>query len=359
MSPRFLLRRRAARTAVLFAAVSSLALTSAGPAAARSGADVLLDGLSSPKGVSVAPNQNPVVAQGAFGPPGPVLEYVLRGKHRGTTQALSDDAALNDVAATPDGGGWAITSDEPRFLLHVSPDGVITAPLDITAYQAAHPDANDQEGHPEESNPYGLAALPNGDALVSDAAHNNLLRVTPAGAVTIVAWFLPEMISTDHLPGFPVPEFNAEAVPTTVTLGRDGAAYVGELKGFPFRPGSSRIWRVNPGASGATCSASGSSGGCTQFDSGFTAIQDIAFNRNNGTMYVYELAADGVLAFEEGFETGDFPAAVLLKVKKKGQTTELAHGQLSEPGGVAVARNGSVYVTDGVFTGGRLLRIRG
>ena len=361
MSPRFPLRRGAARTAVLFAAVSSLALTSAGPAAAaRSSADVLLDGLSSPKGITIAPNQNPVVAQGAFGPPGPVLEYLLRGKHRGTTQALSDDAALNDVAATPDGSGWAITSDEPRFLLHVSPDGVVTAPLDITAYQAAHPDPNDQEGHPEESNPYGLAALSNGDALISDAAHNNLLRVTKGGAVTIVAWFLPEMISTDHLPGFPEPELNAEAVPTTVTIGRDGAAYVGELKGFPFRPGSSRIWRVNPAATGATCSADGSSGGCTQFASGFTAIQDIAFNRNNATMYVYELAADGVLAFEEGFEPGgEFPAAVLLEVKKKGKTTELAEGQLSQPGGVAVARNGSVFVTDNVFTGGRMLRVKG
>ena len=48
-----------------------------------------------------------------------------------------------------------------------------------------------------------------------------------------------ETISTDHLPpefGLP-PEITAEAVPTSVAIGKDGAIYVGELKGFPFRPG--------------------------------------------------------------------------------------------------------------------------
>lgn len=359
MSARLWSGRRIRRTAFLLAAASTLAVTvSAGPAAARQGPEVLLAGLSSPKGVAITPDQNPIVSQGAFGPPGPVIEYLLRGRGHGTTRALTDPATLIDIAAAPDGSGWAVTSDEPRLLLHASPDGVISPTLNITAYQAAHPDPNDQNGDPEGSNPYGLAALPNGDALVSDAQHNDLLRVTPGGAVTLVARFLPELISTDHIPGFPVPTINAEAVPTTVTLGRDGAAYVGELKGFPFRPGSSRIWRVNPDAAAATCSSAGSSGGCTEFASGFTAIQDIAFNRNNGAMYVYELAAGGVAAFEEGFATGDFPPAVLLMVRK-GRQSEIAAGRLSEPGGVAVARNGTVFVTDGVFTSGRLLRVRG
>lgn len=351
-------RQRVSRSAVLLAVVTALALAlPAGPAAARQGPQVLLDELSSPKGLTIAPNQNPVVSQGAFGPPGPVLEYVLRGRDRGATRPLTEPAALTDLAATRDGGGWAITSDEPRLLLRADKHGDISTVLDITAYQAAHPDENDQEGHPEESNPYGLAALPNGDALVSDAAHNNLLRVTKRGAVTIVAWFLPEVVSTDHIPGLPFPEFTAEAVPTTVTIGPDGKAYVGELKGFPFRPGSSRIWRVDPRASEATCSSAGSSGGCNEYAHGFTAIQDIAFDRK-GTLYVYELAADGVLAFEEGFETGEFPPAVLLKVRR-GHRSEIAPGQLSEPGGVAVARDGTVFVTDGVFTGGRLLKLKG
>ena len=50
---------------------------------------------------------------------------------------------------------------------------------------------------------------------------------------------------------------------------------------------------------------------------GFTAIQDIAFGKHDkgkSTLYVYELAKDGVLAFEAGLETGEFPPAVLLEV---------------------------------------------
>ena len=67
-----------------------------------------------------------------------------------------------------------------------------------------------------------------------------------------------------------------------------------------------------------------------------------------------------MLAFEEGFETGVFPPAVLMRVNGT-RRVELAAGQLSEPGGVAVSIEGRVYVTDHVFTpdAGRLLRIRG
>ena len=36
---------------------------------------------------------------------------------------------------------------------------------------------------------------------------------------------------------------------------------------------------------------------------------------------------------------------------------QLAKGELSQPGGVAVAPDGTVFVTDGVFGDGRLLRI--
>jgi hypothetical protein len=39
--------------------------------------------------------------------------------------------------------------------------------------------------------------------------------------------------------------------------------------------------------------------------------------------------------------------------------TELVSGRLPEPGGVAVARDGTVFATDRALTGGRLLQIRG
>ena len=89
---------------------------------------------------------------------------------------------------------------------------------------------------------------------------------------------------------------------------------------------------------------------------GFTSIIDLAWGPNRA-LYVYEIAAGGWHAFEEGFTTGVFPPAVLLKVKD-GHRRELVPGKLSQPGGIVVTRFGTVYVTDGTFGDGRLLKIR-
>ncbi|HEX9260254.1 MAG TPA: hypothetical protein VF855_12000, partial [Acidimicrobiales bacterium] len=91
----------------------------------------------------------------------------------------------------------------------------------------------------------------------------------------------------------------------------------------------------------------------------FTALVDVAVNPNNGAIYAYSLA-DDVFAFEEAVfgGHGDTPPARLFKVLG-GRRTELVAGQLSQPGGVSVARDGTVFVTDGIFGNGRLVQIRG
>jgi hypothetical protein len=56
----------------------------------------------------------------------------------------------------------------------------------------------------------------------------------------------------------------AEAVPTAVAVGPDGAYYVSELTGFPFSKGAARIWRVAPGCVDALCDpAHPAVGACT------------------------------------------------------------------------------------------------
>jgi hypothetical protein len=364
---------------LLLGAISPLALlvgsvaTAADVGASNAPAKVLADGLSSPKGIDVSPEGDPVLGQGAFGPPGPVVVVPQHGPDRGEVIPLTDPFNLTDLAISPlDGTGWGIgptevEGEEHVLLYHELADGTIVPVLDITLYQVGDPDPFDQDDFPEESNPYGLTIMPNGDALVSDAAGNDIIRVTPEGDAWTVARFDLRVVSTDHLPpdfelepGVPVPpELTAEAVPTTVTIGPDGAIYVGQLMGFPFRPGTSNIWRIEPDAMDALCSTTTADPDCSVYLTGFTAIQDMDFNLNNGKLYVYELAAEGVLAFEAGFETGEWPDAVLLLVSKNGSRRELAAGQLSQPGGVAASHNGQVFVTDGMFTEGRLLRVSG
>jgi hypothetical protein len=341
-------------------AISAVAVPSADAAPS---VKVLLDGLTSPKGITMQTDGfDPVVGQGAFFGSGPVLIYTTRHGKGQTIPLTNDQAAVIDIAASPDGTGWAITLD--GHVVHQLLDGSIVDVADIPGYQATDPDPVDQDQppNPTESNPYGLTVAPNGDALVADAAGDDVLRVTPAGVVTTVARFDVELVSTAQVPpevleqtGPLPPMITAEPVPTTVTIGPDGAIYVGELMGFPFPTGASHIWRIDADASGAWCSVATPTPGCSVYKSGFTAIQDIAFSKT-GELYVLELAKDGVFAFEAGLNTGQFPPAVLLDVKGK-HTTELAAGQLSQPGGVAVSRDNKVYVTDGVFSDGRLLRV--
>ena len=349
------------RTASLAAAGLLLlgTLASAAPVAARSHVVVLLHGLSSPKGLDTG-GKSIFVGQGWAGAPGPVLQYSQTGRAHRTAQPITDPLNVTDIVGTPDGAGWAIGGDGVLYR-QATAGGPIEAILDITAYQVGDPDPTDKDNppNPTESNPNGLSAVGNSDVLIADAAGNDVIRVSPNGDAHTVARWRNELVGTDHLGDPSLPPFlPAEAVPTTVTIGPDGWAYVGQLIGFPGKPGSAHIWRVNPNAVGAVCSVDVKDPNCSVWKSGFTSIFDIAFNPNNGTLYVYEIAKDGWLAFEEGFTTGDFPPAVLLEVKGKKQR-ELAPGQLSQPGGVEVAKDGKVFVTDGMFTDGRLLRIRG
>lgn len=344
---------RRSRYPVAVVVIATGMLLGVAPVDAAGTSTVLLSGLSSPKALAAAPGDSLLVGQGAFGPPGPILRYRTNAA---TTEEITDAVNVVDVAPGR-GAGWALGGDGVLYRFDNRQN--FTPVADLIAYQQSDPDPADLEGNPTEANPYGLASLPSGDALVADAAGNDLLRVTPRGQITTVARFGVETVSTDHLPpdfGLP-PQMPTESVPTGVTVGSNGSVYVGELKGFPFRPGTSKIWAIDPDAEGAVCSTTVSDPSCSKAAGGFTAVQDIAVDVANRTLYVYELAAGGVFAFEAGFGSGDFPPAVLLKVTGGNQRTELVAGELSQPGGVAVDGDGDVYVTDGVFGDGRLLQI--
>ena len=85
-------------------------------------------------------------------------------------------------------------------------------------------------------------------------------RVFEGDAVTVARW--PVEVIPNVIPGLP-PEMPAEAVPTTVAIGPDGWAYVGQLIGFPGTPGTAHIWRVNPNAEDAVCDVEHQNADCS------------------------------------------------------------------------------------------------
>jgi hypothetical protein len=205
--------------------------------------------------------------------------------------------------------------------------GGVTLVADLAAYEQAH----NPDGGVLDSNPYGIAAGPDGGTVVVDAAGNDVLRVGSDGTTTVL--FSP--------PRIPLGAGSIEAVPDAIARGADGAYYVGELTGAPFPVGLARVWRVVPGQP------------ATLVSGGFTNIIDLAVDRR-GRVLVLEMAANGLLS-------GD-PTGRLVRIEPDGTHTVLARAGLSYPGGVDVAPNGDVYLTNqivGPDGSGQLLRIRG
>lgn len=335
-------------------------------------AGTLVEGLDNPRGITAGRGGSVLVAESGNG-----KLTLVEPRRRGATMVrtfatlpVDPETGLGpvDVAFKSLNKVWAVLSGPPEEeggdfgrLVRLDRNGRIIESVDIAAYQKTDPDPDDQEGIPDESNPNGLALLPGGGVLLTDAAGNDLLKIDTRRKVTTIARFKPELVPwPDGLPfpgpppGTPVP---AEAVPTAVAIGPDGAWYVSELKGFPFPQGASRIWRIEPGAVGATCDpANPNVGPCRTVATGFTSVIDLAFGRD-GTMYVLEIVKEGLLAVEV---FGAPPIGALYAVKG-GTKTELATGTLMAPGGVAVSYDGALNVTTGTVFGpgaGTVVRVR-
>lgn len=322
---------------------------------------VVASGLNNPRGIDIGPDGRIAVAEAGAGRvvrvQGGQVTTLVGGLPTVTSPEGESTGPVNvaltgtaTVKVLVGGGPKAV---DPRFADLLTYGKPKRAAVDIEAYQATDPDPVDQDGIPGESNPYGLAAVGNGKSLVADAANNDILLVDAKGGVRTVARIPLHEVSTAHLPlpGLP-PTMTAEAVPTSVAVGPDGYWYVGELTGFPFTPGASRIWRIAPWARNATCDGD-TADGCALFADGFTSITGLDFGPD-GSLYVVEIAKAGVAAI---FLGGD-PTGALIRVHGS-HRDELAAGELTAPADVAVAADGTVYVTNkSVMPDGEVVAIR-
>jgi DNA-binding beta-propeller fold protein YncE len=329
-----------------------------------------VDGLNNPRGIAVTPGGLVLVAEAGTGRvlaiAGKTVRPVVRGlptqtSPEGETTGVVNVAARLGRITVAIGGGPQNVDRRFDTIDRITAHHRTRIAADIQAYRNAHPDTTDldQPPNPTDSNAYGLAALPKERFLVTDAAGNELDLIGSDGRIRTVAKFPNQVISTSHLPAGILPPtvtaVPAEAVPTSVAVGPDGWWYVGELKGFPFTPGASRVWRISPSARNVVCDPAATSGACTVFADGFTSITGLDFGPD-GSLYVAEMVKAGVGNLF--FNSGDLHGAVI-KVHN-GVRTELGAGQIVLAGDVAISRGGTVYVTDhSVIPGqGRVLAIR-
>ncbi|MGK5740056.1 ScyD/ScyE family protein [Micromonospora sp. URMC 103] len=362
---------------------------------------VIADGLLNPRGVTISRDGAVYVAEAGVGGPtaaevpggGPSGSTLCFGKTGGVTRVQhssqrrvvrglpSYSGASENGTCDPAAIGFAATGphdvvvDHPNTMLiamglgappnvrgaiaqdisfagqlgtvkRVRPYGGDRTMADLAAYEGV----NDPDGAGPDSNPYSVAALRGGATLVVDAGANALLRVGANGRINTVATF-PDAVRPvpalscpappDFPPvGTPIP---SQAVPTSVVVGPDGAFYVGQLTGFPFAPGAARVFRVDP-----------RTGHVSTFADGFSAIVDIAF-APDGSLYVLEIARAGLLEAEV---CGNFPGR-LVKVSH-GKKSEVQVPGLEVPGGLAVAKDGTIYISNrGILPGGagQLLKV--
>ena len=153
----------------------------------------------------------------------------------------------------------------------------------------------------------------------------------------------PPGVEPFFLPGQTAERAIVQSVPTGVTVGPDGAVYVGEFTGFPYPEGKARIFRI------------GEDGVPEVFAEGFTHITELTFD-HDGNLLVLQFSN---IAQWKG-DIRDLPGS-LIKVAPDGtRTTVIAEGQgLESADGIVVGPDGKVYITKrGVGPGfGQVVRV--
>jgi len=209
--------------------------------------------------------------------------------------------------------------------------------INLSAFAATHPQpAATLGGLPGEtlydSDPQDLAPYRGGYAVV-DAGANDVLIVDSKSHVSNVV----RLPTTDQLapadsltPNSPAQTIAAQAVPSSVTVGPDGALYVGVLRGLPSLPGSAAIYRIVPGQTPVAVVT------------GLTRVSDLAFSPT-GQLLILESNTGGGLA---PTSTGGALLGATLNGTTPATATNLQVPGLIDPVGLTVDAHGDAFITN-------------
>ncbi len=356
----------------------TLALSLAVPALARGapppgGMTVVARGLDNPRGIALASDGSIYVAEAGKGGSGPCVKSpeggqaclgntgaitrISNGRQARVVTGLPSVAARDgsaasgpsDVAIDDQGRVYAtvqgVDSSQPKTfgsagntlwsVIRLNGRGGYDRVADLYAYEAQH----NPDGREINSDPYALIALSNGE-VVADAASNDLLGVDSGGSISTLAVFPTRMVPGPNGKNMPM-----ESVPNAVVVAPDGSYYVGELTGFPFPKGGARVYKVP------------ADGGTPQvYASGFTNIISLALGPD-GSLYVLEITKNG-LANANPKDPSTL-AGELIRIAPDGTRTVVASNGLVVPTGVAVDKDGNIYISNfGILPGrGEVVRI--
>ncbi len=212
---------------------------------------------------------------------------------------------------------------------------VLKSTANISAFAANNPQPSATLGGlPGEttydSDPHDVTPYQGGYA-VADAGANDLTLVSSTGKVSLAARFPtdPEIAPAGAL-GPVALSVNAQAVPSSVTVGPDGALYVGVLRGIPGLPGSAAVYRVVPGQAPVAVVT------------GLTRVSDLAFNKA-GQLLILESNTGGALAPPT---TGGALLTATLNGTTPVTATNLQVPGLVDPTGLAVDSGGNAYISN-------------
>lgn len=351
------LKVAAGLTRVPLLATLLVAMASATAASAAS-IEVVASGLANPRGIALGPAGRLLIAEAGTGLPmtGHISELFHGSVHRllnlqsTLVQGGTDVSGPTNVASFGGLGGMVVTMGagpgNPFGMMLGGNPGHAVFVADITGFELA----NNPDGViPPDSNPYGVAIVDERSVLVADAAANDLLFVSADGSIELVAVFPAAPNVLFPAVGGPT----VQAVPTSVTVGPDGAWYVGELRGFPFS-NPSHIWRIEPGTRGAHCVIGATSGPCIDWASGLRHVVSIAFGPD-GNLYASQFGPGPGPGFLPGWST---PGAVV-RVDPFTKSVTTVYSGLTAPGGIAIDEYGDIYVSNQSTsaTAGEILRI--
>lgn len=304
---------------------------------------IIASGLHNPRGLDFGPGDRLYVAEAGLGGGNnstideirnpqsthPTLTIIASG-FPSFNNVEGDVIGVSGLSAHGNGGIYAVTGESTEAtgianlgkLFKVTPSGQMKIVADVGKvgydFTVANPQL-DPGGQYPDSNPYGVLALP-GHVYVVDAGANTLNEVFPNGAVKILAYFENSIL--------------ADSTPTCVAQGPDGALYVGTLflvDSFVFGP-SARIYRIDP----RTLPSDGSVpiiGQANEWATGLGPVNDCEFGPD-GSLYLTELITG------PGFSGGD---VVKIPFNNPAMHISLTGQTLPFPGGLAIARDGTVY----------------